>query len=59
MKICPRCGKPNMKEKKVRNALSRHRDEYICSECGIDEALRDFYHFTEPEWFIDVLKQAI
>ena len=38
---CPRCGKHRMDEVNVRNALSRHEDIYICSECGTEEALFD------------------
>ena len=38
---CPRCGYDRMNEKPVRNALSRYARVYICSECGMDEALRD------------------
>jgi len=38
---CPRCGHERMKPEAVRNALSRYADVYICSECGMDEAMRD------------------
>ena len=38
---CPRCGRDRMDPKAARNALSRRADVYICSECGMDEALRD------------------
>lgn len=38
---CPRCGGP-MHPEAGRNALSRRADVYICSACGIDEAMRDF-----------------
>ena len=31
---CPRCGKQQMNADMVENALSRHEDIYICSECG-------------------------
>ena len=37
---CPRCGHPRMLPG-VRNALSRRAKVYICSECGMDESLRD------------------
>lgn len=39
---CPRCGRYNMDSHPVRNAMSRHADIYICDECGMDEAIRDF-----------------
>lgn len=39
---CPRCGHMTMKHQSTRNALSRYADVYICSGCGMDEALRDF-----------------
>lgn len=39
MKRCPRCGKMSMRDVDVENALSRYCDEYICNECGNDEAL--------------------
>ena len=39
---CPRCGRDNMDENPVRNALSRYANVYICDECGTDEAMRDF-----------------
>lgn len=49
---CPRCGYDRMHQKAVRNALSRHADVYICSECGMDEALRDMAGMPLPlkEW---------
>lgn len=37
---CPRCGQRRMKPQAAANALSRFHDVYICSECGVDEALR-------------------
>ncbi len=38
---CPRCGHYRMDNVLVRNALSRYASVYICSPCGMDEALRD------------------
>lgn len=38
---CPRCGCDRMDPLPVRNALSRRATVYICSECGMDEAIRD------------------
>ncbi|MBQ9256036.1 MAG: gamma-glutamylcyclotransferase [Acidaminococcaceae bacterium] len=51
---CPRCGRPNMKPSTATNALSRHANVYICDECGMDEALRDFTGKAIPltEWAI-------
>ena len=51
--LCPRCGKmlnPSISE----NALSRHEDIYICSECGTDEALMNASNQVLPldEWFL-------
>lgn len=49
---CPRCGHDRMKEKVVKNALSRHADVYICSECGTEEAVMDMVGEVLPftEW---------
>jgi len=38
---CPRCGHMIMRPVLEENAFSRYIDVYVCSECGIDEALRD------------------
>ena len=38
---CPRCGCFNMKATLIENALSRHADIYICSNCGTSEALEN------------------
>ena len=37
---CPRCGKARMHPERTHNSLSRHADIYICSVCGMDEAIR-------------------
>lgn len=40
---CPRCGKASaMRLKLAENALSRHADVYVCSPCGIAEAIADY-----------------
>lgn len=44
---CPRCGKDNMDQSAARNAMSRYAEVYICSDCGTDEAIRD-YAGSEP-----------
>ena len=39
---CPRCGLNRMNsDSAVRNALSRYADVYICTTCGMDEAVLD------------------
>lgn len=47
LKKCPRCGKMTLDEDEAMNALSRHADAYICSECETQEALFDYeaFHF--------------
>ena len=40
---CPRCGVNELKPKLASNALSRKDNKtYICSDCGMQEALLDF-----------------
>jgi len=39
-RTCMRCGGP-MRQPLAENALSRAMNVYICSDCGVDEALRD------------------
>ena len=57
---CPRCGHMRMKRDLTENALSRHADIYICSECGENEALRDAENDVLPvvAWYIvnEILK---
>ena len=45
---CPRCGKQQMNADMVENALSRHEDIYICSECGREESAFDFVGQKKP-----------
>lgn len=40
--VCPRCGCTYSEPP----AMSRHSDEHICSNCGMDEAVRDYFHLT-------------
>lgn len=49
---CPRCGRDAMDAVLFHNALSRHADLYICSVCGMDEALLDMRQSPKPlsEW---------
>ncbi len=57
--ICPRCGKVNMQVPLHRNALSRHEECYMCSDCGMEEALRDFIGtpIERKDWFIASMLQ--
>jgi hypothetical protein len=42
METCPRCGERKLDPEKARNALSRRDNEtYVCSDCGLDEAMYD------------------
>lgn len=41
-RICPRCGRANMKKPLHTNTLSRREDYYVCDSYGTDEALREF-----------------
>lgn len=55
--VCPRCGGA-MKKNAVENSLSWYADVWICSDCGVDEAMR--HHAKEKqlpftEW--DVVKR--
>lgn len=52
-RICPRCGRW-MESPITHNALSRVADIYVCPDCGMDEALRDFGRIplTVEEWAI-------
>jgi predicted RNA-binding Zn-ribbon protein involved in translation (DUF1610 family) len=41
---CPRCEKNTMRPEQAMNALSRRDNEtYICSACGVAEAMEDFF----------------
>jgi len=45
-KKCPRCGQRKFHPIKTMNALSRRDNEtYICSDCGVEEAMEDFCNF--------------
>jgi len=51
---CPRCMMSDLAEDVGQNALSRVADIYICSDCGMDESVRDFSAQLRPrqrhEW---------
>lgn len=55
--ICPRCGRMSMDKVLLHNALSRVADVYVCPDCGMDEALRDFGKIPLPvgEWALSQL----
>ena len=55
-RICLRCG-GEMEENLVDNALSRYADIYICSDCGADEAGRDFIKDPLPMHLLDAVTQ--
>ena len=52
--ICPRCGKTAMKTNLLHNCLSRRTEIYICENCGMEEALLDFYGTLDliSDWYI-------
>jgi hypothetical protein len=54
---CPRCGRDTMRIDIALNALSRYIDVYICSECGIEEAMLDFDGECLPlkDWYLSRL----
>ncbi len=56
--FCPRCGRKSMDPKLHKNALSRVANVYICSTCGLEEALDSMFGIQRPfeEWDI-VAKQ--
>ena len=45
---CPRCGKQQMNKNMAKNALSRHADIYICTECGREESVFDYVGQKKP-----------
>ena len=52
-RLCPMCGN-RMPADDMKNSLSRYWNVYICSECGNNEAMRDFYGIKpmKPfEWY--------
>lgn len=56
--ICPRCGRWTMVQPITHNAMSRVAENvYVCNDCGMDEALRDFGRIPLPvnEWTLPLL----
>jgi len=48
---CPRCKQMSMHPEQVLNALSRRDNKtYICSPCGVGEAMVDFAAADERAW---------
>ena len=57
LRICPRCGENMMLGRLTANALSRHaQDVYVCSPCGMIEAMLDMKGKADPveKWFVKV-----
>jgi hypothetical protein len=46
---CPRCMMTELEVEEGQNALSRVTDVYICTPCGMDEAVRDFAPWLVPK----------
>jgi hypothetical protein len=43
-KLCPRCESNYLDPEEALNALSRRDNKtYICSDCGTEEALEDYF----------------
>lgn len=55
---CPRCGKMKLKKEIDENALSRRADIYVCSSCGTEEALEDYWRRREAEMHTDAYKES-
>ena len=53
---CPKCLN-ELKQPLEINALSRHRHEYICSDCGVEEALDDY--LADVERRVRAIKRSI
>lgn len=56
---CPRCGRDTMRSDIVLNALSRYVDVYVCSPCGVEEAMLDLDGERLPlkDWYLSRLLQ--
>lgn len=55
---CPRCGR-EMDETLSHNSFSRRADVYVCSHCGMEEAIEDMKHnrisdkkISISQWFV-------
>lgn len=69
---CPRCGKIKLEKDLALNSFSRFADVYVCKECGMDEAMRDFskekplplaewnavLEMTKGKTFLDLLRSG-
>jgi DNA-directed RNA polymerase subunit RPC12/RpoP len=57
--ICPRCKVNELNPRLPANALSRRDNKsYICSECGTDEAMIDYFHESEDLSWLDEVKDV-
>lgn len=54
---CPRCGRDTMRSDISLNALSRHVNVYICSPCGVEEAMLDLdgEYLPLKDWYLSRL----
>lgn len=59
LKICPRCKTNFLRPVKATNALSRRDNKsYICSDCGIDEAMIDYFRGKEDLSWLKEMKDV-
>ena len=57
-KICPRCKESELDSIEV-SALSRRDNKtYICSDCGVDEAMLDYFGCKEDLSWLEEVKNA-
>ena len=58
-KICSRCKENELDSIEVRNALSRRDNKtYICSDCGVDEAMLDYFGGKEDLSWLEEVKNG-
>ncbi len=53
---CPKCSN-ELKQPLEINALSRHSEGYVCSDCGVEEALDDY--LADVERRVRAIKRSI
>jgi predicted RNA-binding Zn-ribbon protein involved in translation (DUF1610 family) len=59
-KQCPRCNEEKLHPIDARNSLSRKDNEtYICSDCGMDEALGEFLEKGVGEVINPILEKKL
>ena len=58
--LCPRCGSVPLEETLAHNALSRHAyGVYVCSNCGMAEALEDYFGVPNAILSWEVFKRGV